>query len=186
MNNTDGLFPQIKRNIENLIEDEEGSIPGRSLLMLGTMVVILGTLLANEALAAHGSHSSHRSHSSHSSHSSGSHSNHSNHSSHESHTSHISHTSHSNTSTHSNSSYSAEGDVTYSAPSASAVPNIAMPPITITEDTFVLPEVNQNIEMPNTTPTSSIIPALGVPASSLSPKIDVGSMHQPSQTEAIK
>ena len=38
----DSLFPEIKKNIENLIEDEEGNIPGKKLLMLGTMMVILG------------------------------------------------------------------------------------------------------------------------------------------------
>ena len=65
MNNTDGLFPKLKKNIENLIEDEEGNIPGNKLLMLGTMVIILGNMLAVDAFAAHRSHSSHSSHRSH-------------------------------------------------------------------------------------------------------------------------
>ena len=58
----DSLFPEIKKNIENLIEDEEGNIPGKKLLMLGTMMVILGNLLSIDAFAAHRSHSSHVSH----------------------------------------------------------------------------------------------------------------------------
>ena len=82
----DSLFPEIKKNIENLIEDEEGNIPGKKLLMLGTMMVILGNLLSIDAFAAHRSHSSHVSHSSHSSGSYGySHSNHGSHESHQSH-----------------------------------------------------------------------------------------------------
>lgn len=186
MSSKDNFFPKIKKNIEHLIEDEEGNIPGKKLLMLGTMVVILGSILATEVFATHRSHSSHKSHSSHRSHSSGSHGNHSNHNSHESHSSHISHTSHSNTSSHSNSSFSAEGDVTYRAPSASKVPGITAPPVTVTEDTFVLPEVDQNLELPNGTPTSSIIPTLGVPLTTLDVKIDAGSIHTPSSTEKIK
>ncbi|MEI3319570.1 MAG: His-Xaa-Ser repeat protein HxsA3 [Eubacterium sp.] len=47
---------EIKKNIENLIEDEEGDIPGKKLLMLGTMMVILGNLLSIDAFAAHRSH----------------------------------------------------------------------------------------------------------------------------------
>lgn len=30
MNSMDELFPNIKRNLENLIEDEEGNIPGKN------------------------------------------------------------------------------------------------------------------------------------------------------------
>ena len=209
----DNLFPSFAKSIESLIEDEEGNIPGNKLLMLGTMVIILGSLLSSEVFAAHRSHSSHSSHSSHrsSSHSShgshssheshsnhGSHSNHSNHGSHSSHgshsnhsnhgshSSHQSHTSHSNTVSHSNSLYSAEGDVTYSAPAASEVPGIAVAPVTVTEDTFALPEVNQNIELPNGTPTSSIMPSLAVPATSVGTKIDAGDIHEPSATEKVR
>lgn len=181
--NNDGLFPQIAKKLENLIEDEEGNIPGSKLLMLGSMVIILGNMLAVDAFAAHGSH---KSHSSHSSHSSGSHGNHSNHGSHGSHESHVSHTSHSNTSSHSNSMYSSEGDVKYSAPAASKVPGIKVPPVAVTEDTFALPEVNQNIEVPNGTPLSSIMPAFGVPATSAGTKIDAGDIHIPSATEKIE
>lgn len=31
MNNKDNFFPNIKKNIEHLIEDEEGNIPGKKL-----------------------------------------------------------------------------------------------------------------------------------------------------------
>lgn len=180
MNSMDNLFPKLMKNIGDLIEDEEGNIPGNKLLMLGTMIIVLGNMLTMDAFAAH------RSHRSHSSHRSGSHGNHGNHSNHGSHVSHQSHTSHSNTSSHSNSLYSAEGDVTYSAPSASKVPGIAVPPVAVTKDTFVLPGVNQNIELPNGTPTSSILSSLGVPAASVGVKIDAGEIHSPSATEKIK
>ncbi|MEG1164842.1 MAG: His-Xaa-Ser repeat protein HxsA3 [Oscillospiraceae bacterium] len=193
MNNMDNLFPKFMKKIADLIEDEEGNIPGNKLLMLGTMIIVLGNMLTLDAFAAHGSHQSHSSHSSHSSSSShgsshgshGSHSNHGNHGSHDSHVSHQSHTSHSNTLSHSNSRYSAEGDVSYSAPFASRVPGIAAPPVAVTKDTFVLPEVNQNIEVPNGTPTSSILPAFGVPATSVGTKIDTGEINSPSATEKI-
>ena len=198
MNNMDELFPQLQKSIEDLIEDEEGNIPGHKLLMLGTMIVVLGSLMQVNVFAGHRSHSSHRSDSSHSSGSSGhgnhgsheshsSHVSHSDHSSHSNtHSSHASHTSHSNTSSHSNSSYSSEGDVTYSAPAASSVPTIKTPAVTATADTFKLPDVNQNIELPNGTPASSIMPSLAVPASSTATRIDTGKIHQPSTTDEIE
>lgn len=74
----------------------------------------------------------------------------------------------------------------YSAPSASKVPGIAVPPVATTEDTFVLPEVNDNIEMPNGTPISSIMPTFAVPASTPGVKMDSGDIHEPSATEKIK
>ena len=42
----DDLFPKIQKGIERLIEDEEGNIPGKRLLALGTMIVILGNKLS--------------------------------------------------------------------------------------------------------------------------------------------
>lgn len=179
----DNLFPTFEKCIENLIEDEEGNIPGNRLLMLGTMIIVLGSMMSMDVFAKHRSHSSHKSHSSHRSHSSGSHGNHG---SHVSHQSHQSHTSHSNTSSHSNSVYSAEGDVNYSAPSISTIPGISVPPVAVTDETFVLPEVNQNIELPNTTPTSSIMPVFAVPATTPGIKIDATEINKPSMTEEIK
>ena len=177
----DKLFPEFQKSIENLIEDEEGNIPGNKLLALGTMIIILGSLMTMDAFAAH------RSHSSHSSHSSGSHGNsHSNHGSHESHQSHQSHTSHSNTGSHSNSRYSAEGDVSYSAPAASNVPKISEPTVEMTADSLGLPEVNQNIQLPNGTPISSILPAFAVPASTVTSKMDSMEMNTPSSTDPIE
>ena len=99
MNDMDELFPRIQKSIENLIEDEEGNIPGKKLVVLGTMIVVLGSLLSFDVFAKHRSHSSHKSHSSHSSGSGG----HGSHSSHESHTSHVSgetYGTHSNVATH--------------------------------------------------------------------------------------
>lgn len=198
MNNMDELFPKFQKSIENLIEDEEGNIPGKKLLVLGTMIVVLGSLMQMDVFAGHRSHSSHKSHSSHSSGSSGhgnhgsheshaSHASHSDHGSHSNtHSSHASHTSHSNTSAHSNSSYSSEGDVSYKAPTAADVPTINTPVVTATADTFKLPDVNQNIELPNGTPASSIMPSLAVPASSVGTKIDAGEIHQPSATDKVE
>lgn len=74
----------------------------------------------------------------------------------------------------------------YSAPSVSKIPGISVPPVAVTEETFVLPEVNQNIELPNSTPTSSIMPAFGVPATTPGVKIDAGEINEPSATEEIK
>lgn len=184
MNDNDFIFPTLKKSLDQLIEDQEGNIPGNKLLMLGTMIVILGSFISIDAFA---SHSSHRSHQSHSSHSSGSgHGNsHYSHGSHESHISHQSHTSHSNTGSHSNSSYSSEGDVRYSAPSSSSVPGINVPPAESTTGTFKLPIVNQNIEIPNATPASGIMPAFSIPATSIDPKIDAGELSVPSLTEDI-
>ena len=201
----DDLFPKIQKSIETLIEDEEGNIPGNKLLMLGTMVMILGTLFPWQAFAGHRSHSSHDSHDSHSSHSSGSgghgshvsheshqshqsasdHSNHSNHASHNDHISHISHSSHSNTGAHSNSRFSVEGDVSY-APDASSIQGITVAPVKTTEHLFQLPSVNQNIESPNGTPGSGILPNLAVPASTAGAKIDAGELHTPSSTEVAE
>ena len=84
MINMKDLFPKIKNDLVNLIEDEEGNVPGKKLLALGTMVVILGSIMTMNFTG----HSSHKSHSSHSSSSGlsgssyhGSHSSHSSHSS---------------------------------------------------------------------------------------------------------
>ena len=95
----DNIFPQIKKGIEDFMTEEEGNISRSKVAMIGSMMVILGVILADgniyTAHRSHSSHSSHRSHSSHSSHRSGSHSSHGSHSSgHSSHSSgHSSHSS---------------------------------------------------------------------------------------------
>ena len=76
----ENIFPTIKKGLEDFIQEEEGNISRSKVAMIGSMMVILGVMLADGSVyAAHRSHSSHRSgsHSSHSSHSSGSHSSHS-------------------------------------------------------------------------------------------------------------
>lgn len=195
----DELFPKLQKGIETLIEDEEGNIPGNKLLMLGTMVIILGSLFSTEAFAGHRSHSSHRSHTSHSSGSSGgghgshvsheSHQSHSSavdsHSNHSNHASHASHTSHSSTGAHSNSRFSAEGDVSY-GPSASAIKGISTPPVEMSDETFQLPNVNQDIQVPNGTPGASILPNLAIPLATPTTKIDVGNIKIPPETEIVE
>lgn len=78
-------FPHVKKSVDDFLYDEEGNIPINSVMTIGTVLLVLGFLLPDDASAAH---SSHRSHSSHSSHSSGGGGY--GHSSHESHSSHVS------------------------------------------------------------------------------------------------
>lgn len=69
----DKFFPQIRKGLEDFMNEEEGNISRSKVAMIGSMMVILGVMLADgNAYAAHRSHSSHAS-GSHSSHSSASH-----------------------------------------------------------------------------------------------------------------
>ncbi len=86
--NGNNMFPQIQRNITNFLLDQEGNIPRNKILTVGSMMILLTVMLAQDTFAKHSSHSSHKSHSSHSSGAGGGHG------SHESHVSHISHSSH--------------------------------------------------------------------------------------------
>jgi len=174
MNN---MFPEFRKSIENLIEDEEGNIPGKKLLMLGTMMIVLGNLLSIDAFAAHRSHSSHTSHSSHSSgsHGSSSHGSHESHVSHQSHTSGTSHSSHGSGSTHGSHA---------SGPSAAQIPTVKAP-VTSSEGTFKLPNINEQIQIPKGTPTTQLVPTLAVPASSVGTQMELGEIHKPVATEEI-
>lgn len=79
-------FPHIEKSIEDFLYSEEGNIPISKVLTIGSMMLILGIVLADaDAFAAHRSHSSHQSHSSHSSGGGGG--GHYSHSSHQSHSS---------------------------------------------------------------------------------------------------
>ena len=93
----DSFFPKVKKSITDFLYEEEGNIPRNKLLTLGSMILLLSILYADEAFAGHRSHSSHSSHGSHGSSSHGS--SHGSHSSHESHSSHqsVSHSSHGST-----------------------------------------------------------------------------------------
>lgn len=106
--------------------------------------------------------------------------------SHSNHSNHSSHSSHSNVGSHSNSRYSAEGDVTYSAPSVAKIPSISVPAVEMTADTFGLPEVNQNIQLPNGTPVSSVLPSFAVPASTTASQMDDLQMNTPSPTDSVE
>lgn len=77
-------FPHVEKKIEDFLYDEEGNIPVGKVLTIGSMILILGLLMADDAFAAHRSHSSHSSHSSHQSGYSGGHSSHVSHASHQS------------------------------------------------------------------------------------------------------
>lgn len=192
MNNVEEMFPKFKKNISDLIEDEEGNIPGNKLLMLGTMIVVLGSMMQMDAVQA--VHGSHKSHASHRSGSSGSHGN-ANHSSHRSHSSHSSHSNHSNHASHSNGTsgtYTGSGSFgggsssNSAASAAASVPTIKSAPATANADTFKLAGINQTIQLPNGTPASSTIPTLAVPTSSSAAQVDAQIRHQPSATEKIK
>lgn len=74
-------FPHVEQKIEDFLYDEEGNIPVGKVLTIGSMILILGLLMADDAFAAHRSHSSH---SSHQSGYSGGHSSHTSHASHQS------------------------------------------------------------------------------------------------------
>lgn len=135
----DDLFPKIKKSIENLIEDEEGNIPGKKLLFLGTMALILGSMFSVDVFAKH------KSHSSHSSHSSGKRSYHSSHSSHTSHQSHTSATTHSNHSSSANSNAgSGSGTGSNSPIPTSSVANVASITSNTSEQSFNIPQFNFN------------------------------------------
>ena len=193
-----GLFPTIQKTIESFIEDDEASIPAGRLLTIGTLVVLLGSILSMTAFAKHSSHSSHSSHTSHSStsyhrshvshtshrnthsnHSSshGSHSSHANHSnshsSHGSHDSHSTHTSHSNTSTHSNSNYSVGGDYgTPEAPKASGI--LAPPSPTPLRQAVEIPDLNTALATPETSMVGAdavLVKPLQVPLDT--PKVEI-------------
>lgn len=74
-------FPHVEQKIEDFLYDEEGNIPVGKVLTIGSMILILGLLMADDAFAAHRSRSSH---SSHQSGYSGGHSSHTSHASHQS------------------------------------------------------------------------------------------------------
>lgn len=195
------LFPEFKKGIEHLIEDEEGNITGKKLLVLGTLVIILGRILTPSIFAAHRSHSSHRSHRSHSSHQSGHSSGHSSHESHESHSSHTSstheshsnhsnhsshasHTSHANTSSHSNSRFSEEGDVKY-APDVEDIPGVSTKAVKVSKSEFKLPDVNQHFEDPKMTPISDLIPMAAAPLPTYDVMINSGPIQIPPNTDQV-
>ncbi len=175
MENNNPIFPTIQRKIDSFIEDEEGNIPAGKLLTIGTLLVLLSSILGMTALAGHSSHSSHSSHTSHSSTSShrshvshtshrnthgnshgshASHASHSNaHSSHASHASHSnshsshgSHTSHSNVGAHSNANYSLGGD--YGTPAAPEASSILAPPKPEAVSAVDLPDINLRLAAP--------------------------------------
>ena len=139
------IVPKIKRSIEDFLYEEEGNITRNKILSVGSMVIIMGVLLATDAFAGHSSHRSHSSHKSHSSHSS--HKSHSSHSSGSYHSSHGSHSSHSNT----HSSHGSHSNVTTTAPAVElpSMKNISLKTVPETvalgladniETSFILPD----------------------------------------------
>ncbi len=72
------------------------------------------------------------------------------------------------------------------APKASKIKGVSVPPVETAEDMFRLPDVNENIEVPNGTPGSGILPYLSMPSPTTGSKIDAGSLHMPSPTDVVE
>lgn len=53
----DSFFPKVKKSITDFLYEEEGNIPRNKLLTLGSMILLLSILYADEAFAGHRSHS---------------------------------------------------------------------------------------------------------------------------------
>ena len=72
------------------------------------------------------------------------------------------------------------------APDAYTIKGVTAPPVTKTEGLFQLPDVNQNIESPNATPGSGIIPNLAIPAATPGTQFDIDVLETPPATERIE
>lgn len=75
--NNNKIFPSIKKDVQDFLTSEEGSINKKDVAQIAMKVLALGIGLAGamkpdqgEAVCSHASHASHGSHSSHASHSS--------------------------------------------------------------------------------------------------------------------
>lgn len=152
--NGNNLFPKVQRSITDFLLDQEGNIPRNKILTVGSMMVLLTVLMAQDAFAKHSSHSSHKSHSSHSSGSGG-------HSSHESHVSHVSHSSHvsGEHSAHSSSTHSSTADTQSPVPPYSggeATPSA----INIQPPQIPQPNVVQDV-LPNLSSAAPVVPDSG-------------------------
>lgn len=156
------IFPHIRKAVEDFMYDQEGNIPRNKILTVGSMLLILGILLTDDAFADHRSHSSHSSHSSHRSHSSGS-GGHSSHSSHISHSSHVS-SSYSSHSSHSNAAHSnapAHASHSNAAPSLSTLNGIKAPDaLDVVDMASALGLVESVSDLPETTPIEVSIGAV--------------------------
>lgn len=183
----DSFFPKVKKSITDFLYEEEGNIPRNKLLTLGSMILLLSILYADEAFAGHRSHSSHSSHGSHGSSSHGS--SHGSHSSHESHSSHqsVSHSSHGSVAapTHNSSTIITNPPTSRVTPKPTAKP-------TATPHLTSLP--NNNAAMPTTVPTSagfSDIPMPQIPqdntfASSINKPMELSAIPAFSEIDPLK
>ena len=193
----DSFFPKVKKSITDFLYEEEGNIPRNKLLTLGSMILLLSILYADEAFAGHRSHSSHSSHGSHGSSSHGS--SHGSHSSHESHSSHqsVSHSSHGSVAapTHNSSTIITNPPTSRVTPKPTAKPTATPKPTvkpTATPHLTSLP--NNNAAMPTTVPTSagfSDIPMPQIPqdntfASSINKPIELSAIPAFSEIDPLK
>lgn len=69
--------------------------------------------------------------------------------------------------------------------SASKIPTIVDPPVTSSADIFKLPDINQHIDVPNSTPTSGIAIPMSVPTKTLDIDADITNMNKPPLTDKI-
>ena len=203
----DSFFPKVKKSITDFLYEEEGNIPRNKLLTLGSMILLLSILYADEAFAGHRSHSSHSSHGSHGSSSHGS--SHGSHSSHESHSSHqsVSHSSHGSVAapTHNSSTIITNPPTSRVTPKPTAKPTATPKPTvkpTATPKPTVKPTAtphltslpNNNAAMPTTVPISagfSDIPMPQIPqdntfASSINKPMELSAIPAFSEIDPLK
>ena len=203
----DSFFPKVKKSITDFLYEEEGNIPRNKLLTLGSMILLLSILYADEAFAGHRSHSSHSSHGSHGSSSHGS--SHGSHSSHESHSSHqsVSHSSHGSVAapTHNSSTIITNPPTSRVTPKPTAKPTATPKPTvksTATPKPTVKPTAtphftslpNNNAAMPTTGPTSAGISDIPMPqipqdntfASSINKPMELSAIPAFSEIDPLK
>ena len=46
MNNEEKKYPLVQKALKSFVEDEEGNIPAKKLLSIGSLIILLGTILS--------------------------------------------------------------------------------------------------------------------------------------------
>ena len=72
------------------------------------------------------------------------------------------------------------------APAYNTISGITVPPVTSSTEPFQLLEVNEAIELPNSTPGAGLIPNLAAPATTVNMQFDSGSVETPPSTETVE
>ena len=69
-------------------------------------------------------------------------------------------------------------------PSASEIPGVEKI-AEIPKEALKLPDINEHIEVPNSTPTSQFVPVLSVPTTSTTTEMDIEEINIPSDTDRV-